>query len=69
MIFENIIFRNLKILDIANFKQIGKHRADNANDPPNTSLKVLNMRSISIKEYEIEMLGNLEYGTNIFQKT
>ena len=41
----------------------------NPGAPSNNFLKILNMGPISSRKHEMEILGNLDYGINIFQKT
>ena len=68
-ISKNIILRNLKILEIDNFEFVEKDRPTNPEDPFNTFLEILNMGSISSKKHGMRILGNLEYGINIYPKT
>ena len=47
-------------------KRQGPNKSDGLS---NKHLKILNRRSITIKKHEMPILGNLEYGINLFPKS
>ena len=50
-------------------KVLERRGPTNSEDPSTEFLKTLNMGSISPRKHEMEILGNLEYGIKIYQKT
>ena len=50
IIFEHLEFRNLKILGIQSFENVGKTSAGHPDDLSNDNLKSLDMGSISLKK-------------------
>ena len=53
---NNIIFGNLKNLEIEHFQNFGNAGPDKSDGPPNKFLKNLNMGPISFKKHEMDIL-------------